>query len=77
MVLGLSVSFAVIGLQPPGLLSLVLAIAALFVAQAFPGLLLDSLASAAGPSGQSVIAQVNSRIAQLRLARRALSRVGQ
>ena len=55
LVLGLSVSFSVIALQPPGLLSIVLAIVALFVAQALPGFLLDAVAGAGGQGGRAIL----------------------
>ena len=55
LVLGLSVSFSVIALQPPGLLSVALAIVALFVAQALPGFLLDAVAGAGSQGGRAIM----------------------
>ena len=55
LVLGLSVSFSVIALQPPGLLSIALAIVALFVAQALPGFLLDAVAGAGSQGGRAIL----------------------
>ena len=55
LALGLSVSFSVIALQPPGLLSIALAIVALFVAQAMPGFLLDAVAGAGTQGGRAIL----------------------
>ncbi len=60
LVLGLSVSFSVIALQPPGLMSVLLAIVALFVAQALPGFLLDSLAGSAAQGGQAILGRLSA-----------------
>ena len=58
LVLGLSVSFSVIALQPPGLLTVLLAIVALFVAQALPGFLLDAVAGAGGQGGRAILGHI-------------------
>ncbi len=74
LALSLSVVFSVISLQPPGLLTVALAIAGLFCALAFPNFLLDSLAGAGTQSAKSVVAATGARIAQMRSAGRMLNR---
>ena len=70
LVLGLSVSFSVIALQPPGLMSVLLAIVALFVAQALPGFLLDAVAGAGAQGGQAILGRLATPASGLQTARR-------
>lgn len=70
LVLGLSVSFSVIALQPPGLMSVVLAIAALFVSQALPGFLLDAVAGAGSQGGRAILGHLSGPAAGWQNARR-------
>jgi hypothetical protein len=70
LVLGLSVSFSVIALQPPGLLTVLLAIVALFVAQALPGFLLDAVAGAGSQGGRAILGQLAGPAAGWQNARR-------
>ncbi len=70
LVLGLSVSFSVIALQPPGLMSVLLAIVALFVAQALPGFLLDSLAGSAAQGGQAILGRLSAPASGWQTARK-------
>ena len=76
LVLGLSVSFSVIALQPPGLLSVVLAIVALFVAQALPGFLLDAIAGAGSQGGRAILSHLAGPASGWQNARRLLRRTG-
>lgn len=70
LALGLSVSFSVIALQPPGLLSVLLAIVALFVAQALPGFLLDAVAGAGRQGGRAVLGNISGPAAGWHNAKR-------
>ena len=74
LVLGLSVSFSVIALQPPGLLSVALAIVALFVAQALPGFLLDAVAGSASQGGRAILGHLAGPASGWHNARRVLRR---
>ncbi|MXX99444.1 MAG: hypothetical protein F4Y67_01305 [Chloroflexi bacterium] len=74
LVLGLSVSFSVIALQPPGLLSVALAIVALFVAQALPSFLLDSVAGAGSQGGRAILGHLSGPASGWHNARRILGR---
>ncbi len=69
LVLGLSVSFSVIALQPPGLMSVLLAIVALFVVQALPGFLRDAVAGAGAHGGQAVLGRLATPASGLQTAR--------
>ena len=74
LVLGLSVSFSVIALQPPGLVSVLLAIVALFVAQALPGFLLDAVAGAGASGGQAILGRLSTPASGIRTARQVWRR---
>ncbi len=74
LVLGLSVSFSVIALQPPGLLSVALAIVALFVAQALPGFLLDAAAGAGSQGGRAILGHLAGPASGWHNARRIFRR---
>ena len=74
LVLGLSVSFSVIALQPPGLMSVLLAIVALFAAQALPGFLLDAVTGAGAQGGQAVLGRLAAPASGFQTARQILRR---